>query len=209
MRSPTVLALFSIFPQFPCPQSLLQRRELTEQLPRCHALYNPHNLPYRPLGRKRYQDVNMLLCHLHLDNFKTIFFTDLAYKLFRSFSCTSLLKYLFSIFGTPHQMVAGLVHRMTRSLYCHAVAISRPNARTYTEPPPRRDSTRVVQASRVGRQSLRSVCPRTATQQTPRGHLQCVCVGTLPAALQLEYAGRGPPRTRKPRQASEPHHRRE
>lgn len=62
----------SVLPQLASPQSFLQSRELAEQLPRADALYNPNHLSDGPSGRKRYQNMYMVLCYFHFRYIKSM-----------------------------------------------------------------------------------------------------------------------------------------
>jgi len=110
----------SIFPKFSRPQSLLQPRELAEQLPRANALYRPHHLPDSVPWRKRYQQMYMVLCYFHFRYLKSILITDFPNHLFRSFPYLFSCEYILPTLWTPYQMIIRIVDRMTRPLQCHA-----------------------------------------------------------------------------------------
>ena len=121
----------AVFPQLPRPQSVLQRREHAEQFPGTDAFDDSNHLPNRMLWRKRQQNMNMLSTYFHLNEFKIIFFTYFADQLFRTFPDLVVVKDFLSIFRAPNQVIAGIINRMTRSLYCHAQLISYITARAY------------------------------------------------------------------------------
>ena len=110
----------SVLPQLTGPQSLLQARELTEQLPRAYALYDPDHLSDGPSWRKRYQNMYMVLCYLHFRYLNSILGSYLPNYLFRSFPYLLCSEYILPAFRTPYQMIIRVVDRMTRSLQCHA-----------------------------------------------------------------------------------------
>lgn len=110
----------SVLPQLSGPQPLLQPRELAEQLPRTDALYYPDHLPDGPSGRKRYQDVYMILCYFYFSYLQSILLAYLPYHLFRSSPYFFFSEYIFPTFRTPYQMVYRIVDLMTRPLQSHA-----------------------------------------------------------------------------------------
>jgi uncharacterized protein with PIN domain len=120
-----------VFPKLPSPQSPLHRRELAEQLSGSVTFDDPNNLTNRSLRGKRHQNMNMLHCHLHLDNLKPILLTNFSYQLLRSFPYIPTFQYLLAILRTPDQMITRVVDRMTRSLDRHASVISQSAARAY------------------------------------------------------------------------------
>jgi hypothetical protein len=122
-----------VFPQLSSPQSSSQPRELAEQLPRTNAFDGPYHLTDRSLRRKRHKYMNMLGFHLHLDDLKVIFLTNPPDQASRSFPYVLSFKNLFSILGTPYQVVACIINRMTRSSYRHASLISQSSARTQVD----------------------------------------------------------------------------
>jgi len=71
--------------------------------------------------------------YFHLNHFKTIIFADLSNQLFRSSSNLFSLKYLFTVFRTPYQVVTRIVDRMTRSSQCHVDLISHRHASAYVD----------------------------------------------------------------------------
>ena len=123
----------SVFPQLPAPEPLLEPRELAKQPTPAQALDNPHDLPYRPRWRERYQQMDVVFHDLHLHNLDTIRLTDLPHHLFRSFPDLLSLEDLLPVFRTPHQMVACVVDRMTRPSQSHASSISHCRVRAYAD----------------------------------------------------------------------------
>jgi hypothetical protein len=123
----------SVFPQFPAPQPLFQSRELAEQAPPTVALDDPHDLPYRSRWWKRYQKMDVLFLNFHFQNFDPVRLADLPDYLFRPFPDFLPLEDLLPVFWTPHQMIAGVVDRMTRPLDAHASFISYCRARAYAD----------------------------------------------------------------------------
>jgi len=123
----------SVLPQLPRPQSLFHARELAEQSPRTNTFYNPYHVPNRPSRRKRDEDMHMFLRHFHFDDFKSVLLAYLPNQLFRSFLDLRPLKYIFSIFRTPDQVITRVVDRMTRPLEGHALFISHQRARAYAD----------------------------------------------------------------------------
>ena len=101
-------------------RSPLQSRKLPEQLPRAVALYYPHHLSDGPSGRKRYQNMYMVLCYLHFRYLNSILVAYLPNYLFRSFPYLLCSEYILPAFRTPYQMIIRVVDRMTRPLQCHA-----------------------------------------------------------------------------------------
>lgn len=110
----------SVLPQLARPQSLLQARELAEQLPRTDALYYSYHLADGPSGRKRCQNVYMVLCYFHFRYLKPILVAYLPNHLFRSFPYLLFSEYIFPTLRTPYQMIVRVVDRMTRPLQSHA-----------------------------------------------------------------------------------------
>lgn len=123
----------SIIPQFTGPKSSFQRRKLAEQLPDTLTFNNSKHFFNRPLGRKREQNVNVLCRFFHLNDFKTILFTDLADYLFSSFPYFLSLKYVFSVLRTPHHKIICILDGMTRSPDHHSSVISQSRARAYKD----------------------------------------------------------------------------
>ena len=122
-----------VLPQFPRPKSLPQPCELAKHTTRTLTLDDPYYFPNGKLGRKRYQNVDMIKRYFHLDNTETVFLADLLHQLSRSFPKILALKNFLPIFRTPYQMVTRIVDRMTRSLDCHDSLISYQAARTYAD----------------------------------------------------------------------------
>ena len=110
----------SVLPQLPRPQSLLQARELAEQLPRTNALYDPYHFSDGPSGRKRCQNMYMVLCYFHFRYLKSILVAYLTNHLFRSLPYLFFSEYILPTLRTPNQVVVRVVDRMTRPLQCHA-----------------------------------------------------------------------------------------
>jgi len=110
----------SVLPQLAAPQSLLQARELAEQLPRSDALYYPNHFSDGPPRRKRYQNVYMILCYFHFRYLKSILVAYLSNHLFRSLPYLFFSEYILPSFRTPYQVIVRVVDRMTRPFQSHA-----------------------------------------------------------------------------------------
>lgn len=110
----------AVFPKLARPKPFLNPRELAEQFSRAYALYCSYHLTDRTLWWKRYQYMHMILRHFHFLYLKSILLAYFPNQLSRSFPYLLLHKYVLSIFWTPHQVVHGVVDRMTRPLQSHA-----------------------------------------------------------------------------------------
>ena len=123
----------SILPQLSAPQSLLQSRELAEQPPPAVAFDYPHDLPYRPRWRERYQKMDVLFHDLHLQNLDIAGLAYFPYHRARSFPDLRPLEDLLPVLRTPDQMIPRVVDRMTRPLDSHALSIAHCRARAYVD----------------------------------------------------------------------------
>jgi hypothetical protein len=89
----------AFFPQFPIPQSVLQRRKPAEQFPSTDAFDDPNYLPDLMLQSKRQQNMNMLSADFQRNQFKIIFFTYFTDQLFHMFPDLVALKDFLLYFG--------------------------------------------------------------------------------------------------------------
>jgi hypothetical protein len=122
-----------IFPHLPPLQTLLQTRELAKQPYRALGFNNPHHLSNPSVRPKRDKHMNMLFHYFDFDNLSPIFLAYIFNQLFRSFPNLFPHKYIFSIFRAPHQMIARIIDRMTRSFQRHPLFILHLRARAYAE----------------------------------------------------------------------------
>ena len=116
----------SIFPKFPSPQFFLNFRVILEYLLGRFTLKSLHYFRYRIPRWKTQKYMNMVLCYFHSLYFKLIGDGYFFKTFFKKFSDITS-QYPFSVFGSPNQMIPGIIYRMTCSSYGHAINLDYSN----------------------------------------------------------------------------------
>ena len=114
-----------VLPKLPFPQLLPQFGKFLKHPARRNTLQYPDNLGNRIPGREIQKDVDMVLGDLLFVKLKPKVFHNLTEHLVNP-SPNIFSGNPFSIFGSPHQMIFRVVHRMAGPFNGHPFRISQP-----------------------------------------------------------------------------------
>ncbi len=112
-----------ILPKLSSPKLFLHLRKCLKYLTCRNTLEHPYHPCNRIPRRKTQEYMNMIRCHSHLLNFKTIILCNLPNYLLRLFPDIFSLN-PFPIFRRPYQMIFRIVDSVSSSSDCHEALYS-------------------------------------------------------------------------------------
>jgi len=112
-----------ILPKFPSPKLFLHFRKFLKYLTRRNTLQHPYYPCNRISRRKTQEYMNMIRCHSHLLNLKTIIFCNFSKYLPRLIPDIFSLN-PFPILRRPYQVIFCIIDSMSSSSNSHAVSYS-------------------------------------------------------------------------------------
>lgn len=105
-------------PKMAAPQLPLDLRELLKDSPGRYRFKYTHDLSGRPPWSSRHKQIHMIRHQLHLQNFKTMLFSNLVEKFFKPFLYGTQQKG-FAIFRYPNQVILQIVNCMVSPFWHH------------------------------------------------------------------------------------------